>query len=154
MKINNLKGLFLCLLACLLALGIGGLFIPGEWYENLNRAPWSPPNIAFPIVWSILYILIAIAGWKIFSLPKSGNTDLRVLWLSQLVINAIWSWIFFGEHWVLIGLIDIALLIFVVATIIVIAWRRDSHSISYLMLPYLTWLTLASSLNLYILLMN
>lgn len=154
MKVNNISPLLLCLLACLAALSVGGLFIPGEWYESLNRAPWNPPNIVFPIVWPILYILIAIAGWRIFSLPKNGNIDLRILWVSQLITNTLWSWVFFGEHWVLLGLVDIILIDFLVAALIVIAWRRDLKTISYLMMPYLTWLVLATSLNTYILLMN
>lgn len=154
MRVNHFNALFLCGSACAAALIIGGLFSPGQWYESLNRAPWSPPNIAFPIVWTVLYILIAIAGWKIFSLPKSHSADLRFLWLSQLIANAAWSWIFFGEHWVLLGLIDIFLIVSLVSTLSVKAWRRGFYAISYLMVPYLAWLVLASTLNLYILLMN
>jgi len=58
------KSLPIFVILCALAMGFGGLFMPGPWYESLQKAPWTPPNIAFPIVWSILYIFIAIRGCK------------------------------------------------------------------------------------------
>lgn len=138
-------------LASIAALGFGGLFTPGEWYEGLNRAPWSPPNIAFPIVWTILYALIAVAGWLIFN---SNNKTLKSLWVIQLIFNVVWSWIFFGQHSVLLGLIDIMLLDTLVALLILLCFRNQLKTAALLLIPYLIWLTLATTLNAYILVAN
>ena len=167
---NNTKSipnLIFCSIACLIAIGLGGIFQPGEWYTQINIAPWSPPNYVFPIVWSILYVCIAIAGWRIFN---QGTFLLKALWASQLVLNALWSWMFFGEHWVLIAFIDIVIIITLVSTLIVKCWsssalhhrapdRENSQKnslrlCSYLLIPYVVWLLIASSLNLYILWAN
>jgi len=137
--------------ACLAVFLFGGLFQPGDWYTSLNRAPWSPPNIAFPIVWSILYIMIAVSGWLIFA---TDNSQLKRLWIIQLILNAIWSWLFFGQQWLLIGLIDIVALALCVLMMVVVSWRAKLKLVSLLLIPYLIWLLLASSLNTYIVLNN
>lgn len=147
----TLKTLPIPLIACLLTFGFGGLFIPGEWYASLNRAPWSPPNIAFPIVWSVLYIFIAISGWQVFSF---NSVSLKRLWCAQLAVNAIWSWIFFGLHWTIIGLIDILLLAGLVGTLVLNCYKQKLMMSYYLLMPYLTWLLLAIALNVYIVIYN
>lgn len=136
---------------CLAALLFGGLFQPGEWYQALNRAPWSPPNIAFPIVWSALYIMIAFAGYL-----AAGLDDARLLatWYGQIALNAAWSWIFFGQHWVLIGLINLLLMLILVGYFIVRGLQKTPKLASLLFIPYFVWLCLASSLNAYILIHN
>lgn len=146
-----LKKLPIPLIACLITFGFGGLFIPGEWYASLNRAPWSPPNIAFPIVWSVLYLFIAVSGWQIFS---SGSVFLKRLWCIQLFVNAIWSWIFFGLHWPIVGLIDILLLASLVTVLIINSYKQKLMLSSYLLTPYLAWLLLATTLNIYIVIYN
>ena len=157
---NSTRHLVYCAAACLIAIGIGGLFTPGEWYTQINIAPWSPPNLAFPIVWSILYVCIALSGWRIFN---QGTFQLKALWTLQLALNALWSWVFFGQHWVLLGFIDIVLIMTLVTYLIITCWNIDTSSkgekpnlrvCSYLLAPYLLWLSIACSLNLYILLNN
>jgi len=138
-------------IACLITFAFGGLFVPGEWYEALNKAPWSPPNIAFPIVWCVLYIFIAITGWQIFS---SNANKLRWIWGIQLSVNAIWSWFFFGQQWVLIGLIDIVILNTLVIALIIGCYKQKLMLSVYLLLPYIAWLLLATTLNGYILFSN
>lgn len=144
------------LLLCFAALAFGGVFTPGEWYESLQRAPWSPPNIAFPIVWSILYILIAVAGWLIFEYEKQHgpNYPLSTLWGVQLALNALWSWFFFGQHWVALGLIDLVALDILVSVLMIRAMKLNRTTIVCCLFPYLVWLLLATSLNGYIWLMN
>lgn len=139
------------LLLCFLVFAFGGLFRPGYWYLALNKAPWSPPNIAFPIVWALLYICIAIAGWQIF---RRGNSCLKTLWSVQLILNALWSWVFFGQHWVLMGLLNIVLIDALVINLILKARRIELNSVSLLLAPYIAWLLLATTLNAYILLAN
>lgn len=139
------------LVVCFLVFAFGGLFQPGPWYQALIIPPWTPPNIAFPIAWSILYLFIALAGWLIFA---SGNRPLQILWISQLVLNGLWSWIFFGEHWVLLGLVDIILIDILVINLVLKTRRAGLNWAAALMSPYLIWLLLATSLNAYIFLAN
>jgi benzodiazapine receptor len=129
----------------------GGLFRPGEWYLALNRAPWSPPNIAFPIVWTFLYVFIAIAGWQLY---HQGNSTLRTLWASQLILNGLWSWVFFGQHWVAVALVNIVFIDILVINLILKSRRAGLAMSSLLLTPYIIWLLLATSLNTYILLAN
>ena len=148
---GTLKSIAPFALACFAVFLFGGLFRPGEWYESLNKAPWSPPNIAFPIVWTMLYISIAIVGHQI---AQSKATTLLKLWWIQLAVNAIWSWIFFGQHWASLALLDICLLALLVAWMIIACWRNKLKRASILLAPYLAWLLLASSLNGYVVLHN
>ncbi|MEO0367198.1 MAG: TspO/MBR family protein [Pseudomonadota bacterium] len=138
--------------ACLAAISIGGLFQPGEWYQTLQRAPWNPPGYVFGIAWSILYCMIALSGWIIL---KSQHASLISLWSAQLIINASWSWIFFGQKWVLIGMLVIALLIIMVGVLIIQCRRQvDLKWAGDLLIPYWLWLCLALSLNAYIWIYN
>ena len=150
-KTMPLRNLAIPLIACFATLAFGGLFTPGEWYEALNKAPWNPPNVAFPIVWTILYLFIAISGWQIFS---SNIIQLKWCWWAQLSVNAIWSWVFFGQQWVLIGLIDIVILNVMVITLIIGCFKCKLNLSAFLLLPYIAWLLLATTLNGYILLNN
>ena len=154
MKTNalpSLKTLPIFVIACILALAVGALYVPGPWYESLNRAPWTPPNIAFPIVWTILYTFIALSGWQIFA---SKSTTLKWLWVIQLMVNAAWSWVFFGQHWVLIGLLDLLILDALVIAILITCVKQKLAMSVWLMTPYLIWLLIATSLNSYILIYN
>lgn len=144
---SNYSSLLIYLGLCLATLAFGGLFTPGEWYQSLQKAPWTPPNIAFPIVWSVLYLLIAIAGWRI---ALAGATQLTRLWFVQLGLNALWSFLFFGQEQVTLALIDICILSVVVAVMIRQSLQLKLSLVAVLLSPYLVWLVLASSLNAYI----
>lgn len=148
---NNWRTLPWFVGACMVVFLFGGLFRPGDWYASLNIAPWSPPNIAFPIVWSILYILIAVAGWLIFN---SRHNSLKLLWSLQLLLNGAWSWIFFGRHWIVAGLVEIVILGAVVLLLIIGCFRARLRAAAWLLMPYLVWLELATTLNVYIVKMN
>jgi benzodiazapine receptor len=143
--------LLVFLTICFSVFIFGGLFTPGDWYLALNRAPWSPPNIAFPIVWTFLYVFIAIAGWLIY---HRGNSTLKTLWATQLILNGLWSWVFFGQQWMLIGLLNIVLLDTLVINLILKARRAGVALASLLLVPYIVWLLIATSLNAYILIAN
>lgn len=143
--------LALFLLISLLVFGFGGLFQPGDWYQTINKAPWTPPNLVFPIAWFFLYIFIAIAGWQLF---LQRNQTLKWLWAVQLIFNASWSWVFFGQHWITLGLIDLLLIDALVATLIWKCWQAKLRTTAYLLCPYLAWLALATSLNVFIVVYN
>ena len=139
------------LLACVGVFLIGGLFRPDEWYEQLNKAPWTPPDLAFPVIWGLLYCCIAVAGWQIFA---SRHGSLRALWAAQLVFNGLWTWLFFGQHWVLNALVDILLLGAIVLVLIIGCFKAGLRTAGWLLIPYLLWLELATTLNAYVLRFN
>ena len=148
---NNWLSLVGFILICLLVFGFGGLFKPEAWYANLNKAPWTPPNIAFPIAWSFLYLCIAVVGWQTF---HSNKLTLKRLWASQIVINALWSWVFFGQHWILVGLVVLVILDALVINLALKTRREGLLLSSILLAPYIAWLLLATSLNTYIYMAN
>jgi len=121
----------------------GMQFQPGEWYAHLVKPEWTPPNWLFPVVWSLLYLMIAVAGWFIFS---SGNRSLKILWGAQLFLNGLWSWIFFGMHSTRLAFIDILAMFICIAAILWLA-RKISSVVVWLMTPYLFWVGYASTLN-------
>jgi tryptophan-rich sensory protein len=123
---------------------LGAIFSPGPWYAALQKPGWTPPDWVFPPVWSLLYIGIALAGWLLWSTP--GTREARIGWCVQLLMNGLWSWIFFGLHQPLLALFDIALLL---AVAIFVAWScvRSAPWVSLLFTPYIAWVGYAATLN-------
>lgn len=121
----------------------GTHFQPGEWYAHIEKPGWTPPNWLFPPVWSALYLMIAVAGWLIFS---GSNRTLKILWVIQLVLNGLWSWLFFGMHRTGLGLIDILAMLACIAVLVSTSFKT-SRAVSWLMMPYLIWVGYASTLN-------
>jgi len=148
---SHWQSLLVFLLIGFAVFAFGGLFQPGDWYLQLNRAPWSPPNIAFPITWAFLYVMIAICGWQ---LHHSQNKTLTLLWWVQLALNGLWSWLFFGQHWTLLGLVDLILIDVLVISLAFKSWKAGFRLSGLTLLPYIAWLLLASSLNAYIVFAN
>lgn len=121
-----------------------------EWYPTLVRSPLTPPNIVFPIAWSVLYLLM---GVSIGVLVSRGDMSVVRLWLLQLLVNFLWSVVFFALRSPLAGLITILLLDVLVFTYIIYAASRRLLA-AWLMVPYLLWLFFATYLNGYIYLHN
>jgi len=130
--------------ACLAAASTGMIFQPGNWYLALKKPGWTPPNWVFPTVWSILYLLIALAAALVA--PQAGNGTALALWSLQIALNTLWTPVFFGGHHIRAGLIIIVLLWLSVAATIVAFWALDWMAAA-LMVPYLIWLTVATALN-------
>lgn len=125
-------------------------FQPGAWYAGLAKPFWTPPDWLFPPVWGVLYLMIAVAGWLIFI---GSNPWIKVLWLTQLVLNGLWSWLFFGLHRTGLGLIDMVALLLSIAALFAMALPRQ-RSVSWLIGPYLAWVAYALSLNAAIYVLN
>lgn len=122
----------------------GALFKPGEWYESLRKPDWTPPKWAFPVVWSILYVMIAYAGWLVWT--TVGWSLPMALWVLQIVANALWSYFFFGRRRMDLALIDVGILWLSVAFFILAAWPVVPLA-SLLFVPYLAWVSAAATLN-------
>jgi translocator protein len=125
-----------------------------QWYDALNKPSFNPPNTVFAPVWTILYILIAIAGARVWLAAPSPERSLALrLWALQLVLNAVWSPLFFGARRPELALVDIVLMLGAIAAFVWRAWRVDRVA-AWLMLPYLGWVAFATALNLAIVLLN
>jgi translocator protein len=136
--------LFVCLGAVLLTALFGASFKPGDWYSELVKPSWNPPNWIFGPVWTALYIMNAIAAWRIARLPEARFAF--GAWLLHLVPNALWSFFFFGLHRIDWALLDITLLAFSIVTVMALFYRRDKIAAA-LLLPYLAWVCFAGVLN-------
>lgn len=132
------------------AASIGSRYTPGSWYAELAKPTWTPPNWVFPVVWPVLYILIAFAGWIAW---RAGARAAVVVWGIQLGLNAAWSWLMFGQHRIGAALADLALLWLAIAAFIALAWR-PARSAAAMFLPYLAWVAFAGALNLAVLRAN
>ena len=135
----------------LAAASTGAVFKPGAWYEELRKPAWTPPNWAFPVVWTTLYIMIAVAGWLVWR--EAGWSLPIVFWGAQLALNAAWSWLFFGLKRMDWAMGEVSLLILSVLAFIVSA-HEISTIASLLFIPYLAWVVVAAALNLRVLQLN
>ncbi|MBD8065096.1 tryptophan-rich sensory protein [Devosia sp. PTR5] len=138
-----------------LVIGVGGLIgtqsTPDGWYQALTKPPLNPPNWVFGPVWFTLYVLIAIAGWRIWTIdPKS--TAMK-LWGAQMLFNWAWSPTWFTAHqpWLAFAIL-VAMWLSIVGFIL--ASRRHDRIAPWLFVPYLAWVTFAGYLNLSIALLN
>ena len=123
-------------------------FDPGDWYAQLDKPSWNPPDWVFAPVWTLIYIAIAIAGWLIWRAIGLAHFVLPI-WGLQLVLNALWSALFFGWHRPGLALLDLILLLILIVAFVVLA-RRRSVLASLLFVPYAVWVAFAGVLNLVI----
>jgi tryptophan-rich sensory protein len=123
---------------------VGVLFEPGQWYEELSKPSWTPPNWIFGPVWSLLYLFMGIAAARV----RFRTQALLPMgfWLVQLVLNAAWSWLFFGLHRPDLAFFEI-LLLWVAIVLTMISFRRVDNFAAALLLPYLAWVSFALALN-------
>jgi translocator protein len=129
------------------AAAMGGLFLPGDWYARLQKPAWNPPNWIFGPVWTALYTMMAVAAWFVW---KRGGFAAQLIALSlfllQLLINALWSPLFFGLRNPALAFVDIVMLWLALLATVVAFWRVRPLA-GALLVPYLTWVTFASALN-------
>jgi len=144
-----LAGLLGWLLVCFIAAGIGGVasMQAGEFYQALVQPEWAPPSSVFGPVWTTLYALMAVSAWLVWRERgfRAASTALT-LFLVQLAVNALWSWLFFAWQMGGAALADIVLLwVLIVATMA--AFWRFSRLATWLLVPYLLWVSFAGFLN-------
>ena len=135
------------LLICLGAALFGILFELGEWYDHLIKPSWMPPDEVFPWVWSVLYVLMGVAAWLVWQRRELKGALLPlVFFIIQLVLNAAWSWIFFGLKRPDLALVDAGLL-WVAVLITMMLFLRQYLFAGVLFVPYLLWVSFAVMLN-------
>ena len=134
-----------------LAASFGAQFMPDAWYVGLAKPSWNPPNWVFGPVWTLLYIMIAVAGWLAWRALGFGAAV--TLWGAQMLLNGLWSYLFFGRYDITLAFVDIVLLLAAIVAFIVATWSR-ARPAALLFLPYLAWVSFASALNLAILRLN
>ncbi|WP_141935598.1 TspO/MBR family protein [Bradyrhizobium sp. UNPA324] len=123
---------------------IGATNLPGEWYAGLAKPGFVPPNWAFPVAWTSLYVMIAIAGWRTFSREPLGSAML--VWAAQLVLNFAWSPVMFTMHQIGAALVILICLFVTIVTYIGLELSRDRPAAA-LFLPYAAWVGFAGVLN-------
>ena len=123
---------------------IGFLTLPGVWYEALQKPSFNPPNWLFGPAWTTLYVLIAIAGWRVWLRDRAGS--LMKLWWLQLALNFLWSPVFFGMELIAPALLVILAMLAVILLFIGRAWSQDRVA-ALLFVPYAGWVAFATLLN-------
>lgn len=135
--------------------GIGFLLgysnLPGVWYQELSKPPFTPPNWLFAPAWTVLYVLIGFAGWRTFA--RSAAEPVFGLWLLQMSFNFLWSPVVFGIHELGLGLIVILGALVAILAFIMVSWTRDRIS-ALCFVPYVLWVGFASYLNAGLYLLN
>lgn len=124
---------------------LGAQFAPDDWYERLHKPLITPPDQVFGLVWPVLYTLNAIAGWLAWDAQRRVQAA-HGLWVAQLVLTALWPWLFFGLHQIHLALGVLVALLLVVLALLASLWRIRPLA-SAAMLPYFGWLLFATLLN-------
>lgn len=150
MKFNDIVKLVVAFASSFLAALIGSIFTMPSitiWYASLNKPFFTPPGWLFGPAWTILYILMAIALFLIWSLPESKARNQAIaLFAGQLIMNVLWSVGFFGFHNILLG---VALILVLLALIVLTTYEfyKLSKPAAYAMIPYILWVSFATCLN-------
>lgn len=143
-------GLVFWLALCFAVAGMGSRWTAGEvkgWYRTLTRPAIAPPDWVFGPVWTLLYTLMAVAAWRVWLVaPSTARGWALALFLAQLALNLVWTWIFFRCHAIGAALAEVAALwgaIFATT----MAFHHVTRAAAWLMVPYLAWVTFAAMLN-------
>lgn len=136
-----------CLIVCFLPGIFGGRFAPGVWYQALDKPLLTPPGWVFPIAWTALYVMMGISLFLVLreSRPKVPFATMTVFAV-QLVLNGLWSWIFFGLQRPALAFVEILALWGAIALSLLL-FRRLKPLAGLLLAPYLVWVTFAAYLN-------
>lgn len=144
---RSLVALALSLIACFAVSGLGGAITAGpvkSWYPGLAKPALTPPDAAFPIVWTLLFLMMAVAAWLIWRQARLVRA--HALFGLQLALNLGWSTLFFGLQRPDLALAEIVLLWFAIAATL-LAFLRHDRLAGLLLVPYLGWASFAVYLN-------
>jgi translocator protein len=151
-------GILLCILVCELAGVIGSVFttpsIPG-WYAGLAKPPFNPPNWVFAPVWTTLYAMMGLAAYLVYE-KGQRNKEVRkalAVFAGQLVLNALWSIVFFGAHTIL-GAAVVIVLLWAMILESILLFSKISRAAAFLLIPYFLWVSFATILNISLYVLN
>jgi tryptophan-rich sensory protein len=153
---STLSSLFALIVFVALSFGAaasGAFFRPDAWYANLRKPSWTPPNWAFPLVWSVLFCAIAVSGWLVWEAQGWAAWPALLLYLFHLLVNAAWSFLFFGLKRLDWAMAEVMLLWLLIALLIMV-FSAYSALAALLLVPYLVWVTIAALLNYRLLQLN
>jgi translocator protein len=148
-KPKQILGLFAWLAISFITSGIGAVasINAASFYGQLIQPSWAPPSSVFAPVWTTLYALMGIAGWLVWRVGGfHANRFALTLFLVQLAINALWSWLFFAWHFGALAFVDIVVLWLLIIATLVSFWRVRPLA-GALLIPYLLWVSFAAALN-------
>lgn len=151
-KPKQVLGLLAWLATSFVASGIGAIasIRAASFYGQLIQPSWAPPASVFGPVWTILYALMGIAAWLVWRAARfRANRSTLTLFLVQLAVNALWSWLFFAWHRGPLAFVDIVLLWLLIVATLVSFWRVRPLA-GALLIPYLLWVSFATALNFYV----
>jgi benzodiazapine receptor len=146
---NRIIGLILWVVICFAAAAIGAFasVSAGEFYDQLIRPDWAPPGWLFGPVWTILYLLMAMAAWLVWlNVGKRGAKFSLGIFLLQLVFNALWPWLFFVWNLGFWAFAEILLLWTLILVTLLLFWKTRPLA-GVLLTPYLLWVSFASALS-------
>jgi benzodiazapine receptor len=148
-KNKQIIGLIAWLSVSFIAAAIGGAasIQAGSFYGQIVRPDWAPPPEVFGPVWTVLYALMGVAAWLVWRIGGSRHSRAALaLFVAQLVLNSLWSWLFFGWHLGALAFADIMLLWALIVATLLAFWRLRPLA-GALLVPYLLWVSFAAALN-------
>ncbi|MBD3414339.1 MAG: tryptophan-rich sensory protein [Candidatus Aminicenantes bacterium] len=130
---------------------VGSVFTAGAvdtWYKEINRPPFTPPDWLFAPVWISLYVLMGISAYLIWNkgLKTKGVQAALMVFFVQLVLNSLWSILFFGLNWILIAFLEI-LVLWIAIFIMIYKFYPLSRTAALIQIPYILWVSFAAILN-------
>ena len=138
---------WIALVATAAAIGTIASLDAADFYSRLRRPDWAPPSSVFGPVWTLLYIAMAIAAWLVWKVRDTTLARVGLsLFVAQLALNALWSWLFFAWHRGALAFADILVLCVLVGATVVVFWRVRPMA-GALLVPYFVWLLFAAALN-------
>lgn len=156
-RMRNSVSLIVFLSFCLCVSAVGGWITQksvNDWYQALVKPPLTPPDWLFAPTWISLYVMIAFAGWRVWTLSRGFvRRNSMAIFAVQLLLNLVWSFIFFGSRSPGFAALEIVALWIVILATLLIFWRIDRIA-GWLMVPYLLWVSFATYLNISIFLLN
>lgn len=154
---KDIAGLIVFIVIVLAVSALGSAFTAssvGTWYQTLEKPAFNPPDWLFAPVWTALYVMMAVAAWRIWRLPKQeGRPRALLLFFAQLAANLVWSALFFGLRAPGLALAEIVLLLALIFLTMAAFWRLDRLA-GALLAPYFLWVAFASVLNTAIVILN
>ncbi|NRD24119.1 tryptophan-rich sensory protein [Winogradskyella litoriviva] len=129
-----------------------GNAVTDEWYTNLNKAPWTPPGWVFGVAWTFIMICFSVYLSYLFTFRNSNFV--KTLYGIAVILNISWNYVFFNQQFASLGFVNIILLTILITYFFITFGDDKLRHIKYLLLPYIIWLCIATSLNGYIVFNN